>query len=76
MSQMSITMTIDPTRKDRHRQAIKAQIARCLEQELGLRLEERRERAKLLGIESMIATHQDRGSVDRRHSVQSLFDHD
>ena len=48
-------MKIDPTQlhapKTRHLEALKSQIARCLEKELNFRAEERRERARRLGIE-------------------------
>jgi hypothetical protein len=52
-------VTIEPTelhrRKDPHLEALKAQIARCLEKKLSLAAEERRERAKRLGIDWKIA---------------------
>ena len=45
-------MTIKPTQLDpRHLEALKAQIARCLEKEVNLHAEERRERARQLGID-------------------------
>ena len=52
-------MIIEPTqlqtRKDRHLDALKIQIARCLEKEVNLQAEERRERARQLGIDWKIA---------------------
>ena len=39
------------TRQDRHPEALKTQIARCLEKEVNLQAEERRERARQLGID-------------------------
>ena len=48
-------MKIEPTqlhaRKIRHQEALKAQIARCLEKEVNLKAEERQERARQLGID-------------------------
>jgi hypothetical protein len=50
---------IEPTqlrpRQDRHLEALKTQIARCLEKEVSLQAEERRERARQLGINWEIA---------------------
>jgi len=50
---------IEPTqlrrRKDRHLDALKHEIARCLEKELSLRAEERQERSQRLGIDWNIA---------------------
>ena len=43
------------TRKDRHLEALKIQIARCLEKEVDRQVEERRERASQLGIDRKIA---------------------
>jgi len=40
---------------DAHLEALTTQIARCLEKELNLKAEERRERAQRLGIEWKIA---------------------
>jgi len=40
---------------DAHLEALRTQIARCLEKELNLKAEERRERAQRLGIEWKIA---------------------
>ena len=52
-------MKIDPTqlhaRKIRHLEALKSQIARCLEKEVNLKAEERQERARQLGIDRKIA---------------------
>ena len=52
-------MKIEPTqlhaRKIRHLEALKAQIARCLEKEVNLKAEERQERARQLGIDWKIA---------------------
>ena len=52
-------MIIEPTqlhtRQDRHLEALKTQIARCLEKEVNLQAEERRERARQLGIDWKIA---------------------
>ena len=42
-------------RQDRHLEALKTQIARCLEKEVSLQAEERRERARQLGIDWEIA---------------------
>ncbi len=48
-------MVVEPTqpevRRNRHLEELKSQIARCLDQELGLKVEERRERARQLGID-------------------------
>ena len=51
---------IEPTelnrrQDDAHLEALKSQIARCLEREANLQAEERRERARQLGIEWKIA---------------------
>ena len=51
---------IEPTRlqrrqDDAHLKALKTQVARCLEKDLNLKAEERRERARQLGIEWKIA---------------------
>ena len=44
-------MIIKPTQlHPRHLEALKIQIARCLEKEVNLQAEERRERARQLGI--------------------------
>ena len=49
------------TRKDRRLEALKIQIARCLEREVNLQIEERRERASQLGIDWKIAEqHEER----------------
>ena len=52
-------MKIEPTqlhaRKIRHPEALKSQIARCLEEEVNLKAEERQERARQLGIDWKIA---------------------
>ena len=52
-------MKIDPTqlhaRKIRHLEALKSQIARCLEKEVNLKAEERQERARQLGIDWKLA---------------------
>ena len=52
-------MKIEPTqlhaRKIRHPEALKSQIARCLEEEVNLLAEERQERARQLGINWKIA---------------------
>ena len=51
-------MKIEPefhARKIRHLEALKTQIARCLEKEVNLQAEERRERARQLGIDWKIA---------------------
>ena len=52
-------MKIEPTqlqaRKIRHLEALKSQIARCLEKEVNLKAEERQERARQLGIDWKIA---------------------
>jgi hypothetical protein len=48
-------MTIDPAKlyghHKRHLGALKTQISRCLDKEMSLRLEERRDRARQLGID-------------------------
>ena len=48
-------MKIEPTqlnaRKIRHLEALKSQIAQCLEKEVNLKAEERQERARQLGID-------------------------
>jgi hypothetical protein len=48
-------VNIEPTqlhrRRNRHLDALKAQIARCLEKELSLKAEERQERAQQFGID-------------------------
>jgi hypothetical protein len=55
-------MIIDPAKlyghHKRHLEDLKTQIARCLDQELSLKLEERRDRARQLGIDWMIAQKQ------------------
>jgi hypothetical protein len=61
---------IEPTllytrQQDRHLEALKVQIARCLEKELNLKADERRERAQRLGIEWKIAEQRE----ERRRSV-------
>ena len=43
------------TRNDRHLEALKTQIAHCLRKEASLQAEERRERARQLGIDLKIA---------------------
>ena len=52
-------MKIEPTqlhtRNDRHLEALKTQIAHCLRKEASLQAEERRERARQLGIDLKIA---------------------
>jgi hypothetical protein len=42
----------------RHLEDLKTQIARCLDKEMSLKLEERRDRARQLGIDWMIAQQQ------------------
>jgi hypothetical protein len=54
-------MTIDPAKlygHKRHLEDLKTQIARCLDKEMSLRLEERRDRARQLGIDWIIAPQQ------------------
>jgi hypothetical protein len=55
-------MTIDPQKlyrhHKRHLENLKTQIARCLDKEMSLKLEERRDRARQLGIDWMIAQQQ------------------
>jgi hypothetical protein len=42
----------------RRREDVKTQIARCLDQEVSLKLEERRDRARQLGIDQIIPQQQ------------------
>jgi hypothetical protein len=55
-------MTIDPAKlyghHKRHLEDVKTQIARCLDQEVSLKLEERKDRARQLGIDWIIAHQQ------------------
>jgi hypothetical protein len=55
-------MTIDPAKlyghHKRHLEDVKTQIARCLDQEVSLKLEERRDRARQLGIDWIIQQQQ------------------
>ena len=55
-------MTIDPAnlygRHKRHLENLKTQISRCLDKEMSLKLEERRDRARQLGIDWMIVQQQ------------------
>jgi hypothetical protein len=64
-------MAIEPTqieaRRSRHLEELKSQIARCIEQEMDLKSEERRERARQLGIDLKIS--QDDLRDARRSSV-------
>ena len=52
-------MVVEPTRfemrRNRHLEELKSQIARCLDQEMNLKAEERRERARQLGIDLKIS---------------------
>jgi hypothetical protein len=54
-------MVIEPTqlggRRNSHLEELKSQIARCLDQEMGLKAEERRDRARQLGIDLNISRH-------------------
>jgi hypothetical protein len=63
-------MVVEPTqpevRRNRHLEELKSQIARCLDQELGLKVEERRERARQLGIDLI---SQDDLRAARRYSA-------
>ena len=63
-------MIVEPTRLDARRsrplEELKSQIARCLDQEMDLKAEERRERARQLGID-LISQHDLR--IVRRSSV-------
>jgi hypothetical protein len=56
-------------RKVCHLEALKSQIARCLEKEMNLQAEERRERARQLGIEWKITEQ----SKERRRSRLSAL---
>jgi hypothetical protein len=47
---------LDP-RRSRHLEELKSQIARCLDQEMHLKAEERRDRARQLGIDLKISQH-------------------
>jgi hypothetical protein len=55
------SMVIEPTQlevqRSRHFEEVRNQIARCLDQELGLKAEERRDRARQLGIDLKISPH-------------------
>ena len=55
-------MTTDPAKlyghHKRHLEDLETQIARCLDREMNLKLEERRDRARQLGIDWMIAQQQ------------------
>jgi hypothetical protein len=63
-------MTIDPTKLYGHRKRqlenAKTQIARCLDKEKSLKLEERRDRARQLGIDWMIAQQEQKVCRARR----------
>jgi hypothetical protein len=52
-------MVVEPTqlevRRSRYLEEVKSQIARCLDQEMNLKAEERRERARQLGIDLKIS---------------------
>ena len=54
-------MVVEPTqleaRRSRHLEELKSQIARCLDQEMDLKAEERRDRARQLGIDLKISEH-------------------
>ena len=56
---LGVLVKIEPAqlhaRKIRHLEALKSQIARCLEEEVNLLAEERQERARQLGIDWKIA---------------------
>jgi hypothetical protein len=62
-------MVVEPTqlgaRRSRHLEELKSQIARCLDQEMSLKAEERRERARQLGIDLKISKD------DLRHARRS-----
>ena len=59
-------MVVEPTqleaRRSRHLEELKSQIARCLDQEMDLKAEERRERARQLGIDLKISQHDPRAA--------------
>jgi hypothetical protein len=64
-------MTMDhPAKLYGHRKRlledVKTQIARCFDQEMSLKLEERRDRARQLGIDWMIAQQQQK--IHQQHS--------
>ena len=64
---MIIESTQLDARRSRHLEELKNQIARCLDQELDLKAEERRERARQLGIDLKISQHDMRAA--RRSSA-------
>jgi len=64
---MVVESTQLEVRRSRHLEELKSQIARCLDQEMGLKAEERRERARQLGIDLKISPHELRAT--RRSSI-------
>jgi hypothetical protein len=54
---MVVEATQLEVRRSRHLEELKTQIARCLDQEMDLKAEERRDRARQLGIDLKISQH-------------------
>jgi len=54
---MVVEATQLEARRSRHLEELKTQIARCLDQEMDLKAEERRDRARQLGIDLKISQH-------------------
>jgi hypothetical protein len=54
---MVVESTQLEVRRSRHLEELKSQIARCLDQEMDLKAEERRDRARQLGIDLKISQH-------------------
>jgi hypothetical protein len=51
---MAIEATQFEARRNRHLEELRSQIARCLDQEMDLKAEERRDRARQLGIDLVV----------------------
>jgi len=54
---MVVEATQLEVRRSRHLEELKTQIARCLDHEMDLKAEERRDRARQLGIDLKISQH-------------------